>query len=378
MESGLAAGGLAVSSESLKGDCRVSILPGDGIRVRSSVQAMYGDSIHELAAQSWESFGAPKIRIEIDDGGALPCVLRARIEAALAEHTRQNLPVLPLPCVCPQRDRRRRTRLYIPAHTPRLFLNASVSDADMVVFDLEDAVPSSQKAGARSLVRHVVPTIDWGKTEPAVRINSGIAGQADLAATCQSGVHLYLIPKVESAEDVARAADVLDQFESLALLMPLIESALGVENAFEIVRASPRIAAVSLGIEDLVLDLGAQRTASQVETAYARGRLVNAARAAGVQPLASVFPRFDNPEDVKAYAASARQMGYEGIGCIHPSQVRPAHQALAPSSDEVAWAKSVTARGQADEAASALKGAMVDVPVFRRALRILQEAGGQR
>lgn len=378
MEGDLAAGGLAVTSDALKGDCRVSVLPGDGIRIRSSVQAMYGDSIHELAAQSWKSFGAPGIRIEIDDGGALPCVLRARLEAALSEHTQQSLPALSISDICPQRDRRRRTRLYIPAHTPRLFLNASVSDADMVIFDLEDAVPASQKAGARSLVRHVVSAIDWGKTEPAVRINSGIAGQADLAATCQAGVHLFLIPKVESAKDVTKVAEVLDQFESPALLLPLVESALGVENAFEIVRASPRIAAVSLGIEDLVLDLGAQRTASQVETAYARGRLVNAARAAGVQPLASVFPRFDDAEDVKAYAASARQMGYEGIGCIHPSQIRPAHQALAPSSDEIAWAKSVTARGQADEAASALQGAMVDAPVFRRALRILQEAGGQR
>ncbi len=364
-------------AEELKSDCRVRITEGSGIEVWSSVLPMYGEAIERLASECWNSFGKPACRIEMEDGGALPCIQRARLEAALARFTGSPLPPGPRRAARPQKLRRRRTRLYIPGDAPRLFMNSSLSGADMVIFDLEDAVSASAKDDARAIVRHAAPTLDWGQAELAVRINSGEEGLADLEATAAAGIDLYLLPKIEIADEVRRIESTLERLGSPALLMPLVESALGVENALAITQASPRIAAISLGLEDLILDLGAQRTPGQAETAFARGRLVNAARAAGVQPLASVFPRFESPEEVAAYALSARQMGFEGIGCIHPSQIRPAHLALAPTAEELAWARKVADQWQAEGGAAAIEGAMIDAPVHRRALQTLRQGGAE-
>lgn len=362
-----------MTAEELKSDALVRILPGQGIQVESTVASMYGQAVRADVERAVRDFDAHGFRVEVRDAGSLPCVLRARLHAALARATGKPLPELPPLPASARADRRRRTRLYIPADQPRFFLNAALAGADTVILDLEDAVAPENKLDARAMVMHCAPRLDWG-CELAVRVNPGSFGMDDIRATCLRGVDLFLLPKVESVEDVRKAAAVLEEKESPSLLMPLIETAIGVERAFEICIASPRVAAVSLGLEDLVSDLGAQRTEGQEETAWARGRVVNAARAAGIVPLASVFPRFDQPETVFSYAQSARALGYEGIGCIHPSQIAPAHRAFQPTEAELAWARQVV--GVEESGATSINGAMVDAPILRRAQRLLQLAGG--
>jgi citrate lyase subunit beta / citryl-CoA lyase len=122
-----------------------------------------------------------------------------------------------------------------------------------------------------------------------------------------------------------------------------------------------------------VADIKAERTEGQEETAWARGQVINAARAAGVQPLASVYPKFENEVDVYSYARSARAMGYEGVGCIHPRQIRPVHRAFAPSERELAEAKKIVDAYEASAgAAVGVDGRMVDVPVYNRARDVLE------
>jgi citrate lyase subunit beta/citryl-CoA lyase len=366
---------MAVSE--LKSDAVVRVSEGSGIHVRSTVDRMYGDRIRADVDEAVRLFGAEGFQVEVDDAGALPFVLRARLYAALSRATGRSVPPSPIPSRPPvTRHRRRRTRLYIPADQPRFFMNAAMAGADMVVLDLEDAVAAENKLDARKMVAHCASRIDWMGAELAVRINVGPDFEADLREVCHRGVDTFLLPKVERASDVHAVCAVLDEESSECQLMPLIETALGVEHAFEIASASPRIVAVSLGLEDLITDLGVQRTESQEETAWARARLVNAARAAGVTPLASVYPRFDDPSAVEAYARAARAQGYEGIGSIHPSQVSPAHRGFEPTPEELAWARGVL--GTREGGATALDGAMIDAPIVRRARRILDFAGDGR
>ena len=360
----------------LKADVRVIVTPGSGFEVRSSISGMYGEKIRAQIESTLSLFPTDGLHVAVEDGGALPFVLRARLEAALSRATAVPLPELGRIETQVVRERSRRTRLYIPGHAPRFFLNASLAGAEVVVLDLEDAVPEAEKLDARSLVRHAAPQLDWQGAEVAVRVNVGSLGLEDIRATANRGVHLFLVPKVESAQELVRVAELLDELEAPCQLMPLIETALGVERAFEIASASPRVVAISLGLEDLLADLGAQRTPGQEESAWAQGRLINAARAAGIQPLASVFPGFEDLADVSAYALTARQRGYEGIGCIHPSQVKPVHQAFKPTEPEMEWAaKVIEAFESQGKGAGSVNGSMIDAPVYRRALRVVALAG---
>jgi citrate lyase subunit beta/citryl-CoA lyase len=130
-----------------------------------------------------------------------------------------------------------------------------------------------------------------------------------------------------------------------------------------------------LGLEDYVRDIGAIRTAGQDESVYARSRVLNAARAAGIMPLASVFPGFEDEGALTAYVQQARNQGYEGIGCIHPAQVPVVHAGFVPSGREVEWARAVlTAYERAlaeGKGATRVGGEMVDGPTYARAQRIV-------
>lgn len=208
-----------------------------------------------------------------------------------------------------------------------------------------------------------------------VRLNSGERGDFELDRLCRTGVDTFIIPKVEHAEELHRLDARLTEHQAPQRLFPLIESARGVENAFAIASASPRVKALSLGLEDYVRDIGAVRSPGQEESAYARSRVLNAARAAGIIPLASVFPGFEDEAALTAYVQQARNLGYEGIGCIHPAQVPVVHGAFSPSDREVEWARAVLSAYEEalthGKGATRVGGEMVDGPTYARAQRIL-------
>lgn len=387
----------------VRSDCWVRITPSTGGRIeltlRTKVEVMYGDAIRRLVHDVLAALGVTSAVVELEDSGALPFVQMARLEAAVRRLRSEHGPApfsgpeyLP-PWVegarAPtQRERLRRSRLYLPGNEPKFMLNAGLHQPDGVILDLEDSVAPAVKDEARLLVRNALRAVDFGGAERMVRINQGERGLADLDCIVPHNVHVVLIPKVEAPEQV-RAIDArIDRICAAAgdgppaagrpLLMPIIESALGAIRAYDIARASPHIVALTIGLEDYTADLGTRRTPEGRESFWARCQVVNAARAAGVQPIDTVFSDVADMEGLRASVREARSLGFEGKGCIHPRQIRPIHEAFAPSPEELEQARRIVAAYEQAEAQGlgvvALGSKMIDPPVVKRALRTLKLA----
>ncbi|MBC8063794.1 MAG: citrate lyase ACP [Chlorobia bacterium] len=384
----LDSGGLAMTTvvgafgDGVRGDARVTVTDGSpGLEVKSNIEAMYGRAIREQAASVICRFDNPSVHVLIEDSGALPFVLEARLEVALSLHLGQHLPKADGKLKEPIRDRLRRTRLYIPGNTPKFIVNAGLYEADGVILDLEDSVAPSEKDAARDLVRQALRTLDFGKSERLVRINSGEMGQRDIRELAAFGVELFLIPKVEDPSEIQAIDELLTNLGSGAFLLPFLESAKGIHFAYEIALASPRIIGISIGIEDYAADIHATRTEQGLESAWAHGQVVNSARAAGVSPFASVFSVIDDASQMEAYARKMSQMGFDGVGCIHPGQVKAAHRGFAPSDDETSRAQAIVDGydKSLSEGVGAIRvdGMMIDVPIYRRAVRTLEMAASR-
>jgi len=379
--------------EKVRSDCWVRFEPrasgGLEFCVQSKVEAMYGEAVRKTCQVVLEVLGVKDSTVTVEDAGALDFVIAARIEAAVKRAGLGNdTAFLPPPGpgfgARTTRERFRRSRLYLPGNEPKYFLNASLHKPDGIILDLEDGVAPSEKDAARRLVRNALRAVDFGHCERMVRINQGDRGIADLDAVVPQNVHVILIPKVESAEQVqavdARAEKVrlAAGLESPCFLMPIIESALGCFNALAIATASPNIVALTIGLEDYTADLGAQRTPEGRESFWARQVVVNAARAAGVTPIDTVFSDFSDMEGLRQSVLEAKALGFEGKGCIHPRQVPVVHEAFAPSSEEVEKARRIVLAFQDAERRGlgvvALGSKMVDPPVVKRALRTVRLA----
>lgn len=366
---------------SIRSDVWISVIdaPKASYDLTTSVDAIYGLSIRRQIEAALDRFGRPGVSLEIRDSGALPFALEARLEAALCTHLGLALPPLPQREMA-KREHLRRTRLYCPGNGPKLFPNAGLYEPDGLILDLEDSVAPEAKFAARAMVRQALAALHWGGSERMVRINQGEEGIVDLEAVADQGVEAFLLPKIEDGEEVRRIAAKLEELGSAAVLIPLIESAAGIEKSYEISSASPRVAALALGLEDYVTDLRAERTQAGQESAYAHGRIVNAARAAGISPLASVFPNVDDPDAMFEYARHKRGLGFDGVGCIHPRQIRAAHRAFAPSVEEMETARAIVDGFEValseGRGAVSIRGRMVDAPVYERAKAVLARSGG--
>lgn len=376
--------------ERVRSDCFVSLTPLSGrgihISINSSVKAMYGESIQMLCKEMLDFYGIRHAKIEIEDRGALPFTLAARLEAVIRKHIDTNkeylLPLLPQNKYSTKREDERITRLYLPGNNPKLMINAGIYGSNGIILDLEDSVAPEKKYEARFLVRNVLRSVDFYGAERMVRINQLPAGLDDLFYTIPHHVNVILIPKCEHAEEVrqvdTKISEILNHKGDAIYLMPIIESAAGVMNAFEIAKASENVVALAIGLEDYTADIGAQRTAEGSESYFARCMVVNAARAAGIQPIDSVFSDID---DLKALANNAREsksLGFTGMGCIHPRQVPVINESFLPTEKEIEKAKKITIAFEKSEkeglAAVALDSKMIDPPVVKRALRIIEKA----
>ena len=197
-------------------------------------------------------------------------------------------------------------------------------------------------------------------------------------------MNLILIPKCETAENVREVAkrirDIMMESGSVnpVYLMPIIESAMGVEMAFEIARADESVVALAVGLEDLTADMGVRRTAEGTETLYARTRIVNAAKAAGIQPIDSVFPDVADMDGLRRNVAVSKSLGFEGMGCIHPRQIAVIRQGFSPEQEEIERAQKIVVAYE--DALSrglgvvALGSKMIDPPVVARAMKAIDLA----
>ena len=274
----------------------------------------------------------------------------------------------------------RRSMLFLPGNNPNMLINGNCLGSDAVIFDLEDAVAPAQKDAARILVRNTLKYMDFRGCERIVRINSiGTPyWKEDLKQLLPYKPDLILLPKTETAEDVCKVDDYMTELGSETGLMALIETALGVENAFQIATASPRLKALFLGAEDLTADLRCKRTKEGREIEYARHRLVVAARAAGVDVYDTPFTDVNDDEGIVTDASYAKALGFNGKASISPRHVEVINAVFSPTQKEIDYAyevmEAIALAKKQGKGAIALYGKMIDAPIVNRAMQTISAA----
>ncbi len=285
-----------------------------------------------------------------------------------------------------------RSLLFAPGNRPRMLQKVGQCGADAVILDLEDAVPVSEKEATRQAVREAVGVID---TCPVyVRVNPLVAtagfsqpiGEADLAAVARPGLAGIILPKVESPDDLRRADTLLQGLETQHGLapgsvdvIPIIETALAVQRAYDIAASGTRVKRLAFGAGDFTRDIGVAWSRREIESQYVRSALVIACRAAGLEPpLDTVWVDLRDQRGLTRSARTARQLGFQGKMAIHPGQVEPINTVFSPSATDVAFATRVVdafTQAEADGlAAIQLDGQFIDYPIVESARRVLAMA----
>ncbi len=376
----------------VRSDCFVTLVLKDtgGIQVsvQSKVKALYEKAMVKLCVEVLHFYDIEHADVTLEDSGALPLVQAARLEAAVRQLKDIDKPYL-LPFLEANdypatKEQYRFSRLYLPGNTPSMMLNAGIHHPHGIILDLEDSVAFDKKEEARIMVRNALRGINFYGAERMVRINQFPKGLEDLAYIIPNKVHTLLVPKCEAAEQVHQLEEHIEQIKKQhditdeVFLMPIIESAMGVEKAFEIATASPRVVALAIGLEDYTADLGTRRTQDAWESFYARTRIVNACKAAKIQAIDSVYSDVGNMDGLRDTVATSKSLGFEGMGCIHPRQIQVIHECYAPNNEEIDYAKKVVhAFMEAKEkglGVVSLGTKMIDPPVVKRANRILELA----
>lgn len=271
-----------------------------------------------------------------------------------------------------------RSWLFVPGTLSDRFSRAAASGADAIVLDLEDAVAPAKKAGAREAVG---AWLSSDRTEGAarfVRINAPgsdwIDDDCDWLRPLAQFVDGIVLPKVEIAEVIEGVAGAIHDTP----VVPLLETARGILNAVEIIRARAEMPAILFGAEDLTAELGIPRTLEATELLWARSQVVLAAAAIEAEPIDAVWVDLASPESLLADATRARGLGFRGKMAIHPDQVSVINGVFSPSADEIAAARKLV---EADERAREqgegvfrLDDRMVDAPIILRARRVLELA----
>ena len=282
--------------------------------------------------------------------------------------------------------RLRRSMLFVPGNNPGMISDAHIYGSDSIMFDLEDSVSINEKDAARFLVYNALSNLKYGNKELVVRINdlsSGL-GIQDLEAIVRAKPDVIRLPKTECAQDVIDCEREIERIEREAGIpvgttgmMAAIESGRGVLNAMEIALSSKRLIGIALGAEDYVTDLKTVRS-DGTELFFARCMILNAARAAGIDAIDTVYSDVNNEEGFIKEARLIRQLGFDGKSVINPRQIPPLHQVFMPSEKDLTKARAVIeAAEEAERRGSgviSLNGKMIDKPIVTRARYLLDLA----
>jgi len=278
-----------------------------------------------------------------------------------------------------------RTSLYIPANNPVFVEKCSKYPADNITFDIEDAVPPQEKPRARKMAAEHLRKAGENGAEVYVRVNGWHTEftNDDLEAVVLPGLNGITLPKTRNVDDVKRLDWKISELEDrrgipagTVKISVLLETAMGIMNAYSICQASPRIVSAFFGTVDYCTDMHITRTNLGKEHEIARSIVAIAARAAGIAALDGPFVDYANMADFEKNTYDGKQMGYEGRMIIHPSQIEPAHRIYSPTKEEVDYAEKVAdffeKEGLAKGLASvSLNGEMIDTPVYTNALNII-------
>lgn len=277
--------------------------------------------------------------------------------------------------------------LYIPGNNPAMIQQGGIYGADSLLLDLEDSVAPGQKDAARYLVRNMIKTIDFYDTEVCVRVNNLNTpfGMADLEEIVPLQPSAIRYPKTETAEDMIMLLRIVEAIEDRhglphdrMTIHAMIETALGVQNVFEIASRFPRIDAITVGGQDLTADMNIIYTPDGAGIDFARKRIVMAAKASHIDILDTVFPDVNDEEGLRRETEYAKKIGFTGKAVINPRQIDIIHEVFAPTEEEVRRAYRIVKEYRENLALGqgvfAIDGKMIDAPVVRRAEYILQLA----
>ena len=280
-----------------------------------------------------------------------------------------------------------RSMLYIPADSPGMLQHAPIFGCDSILMDLEDAVAFSEKDAARRMAARFLREFDFGRLFVTVRINGAdtkfFKDDVEMIIPCRPDA--VRLPKCNTEEDVLLADRAMAEVEAAhgmeigtVKLHAMVETALGLENAFRIASACPRITALTIGGQDFTADMGIQKTRDGRELFYARSRISAAAHAAGIDSFDTVWTDLNDAEGLFNEAKEIVELGFTGKACIHPSQIAPIHRAFMPKEKELRKAlRVVEAAEQAareGKGVISVDGKMVDAPIVARSAHLLELA----
>jgi len=283
--------------------------------------------------------------------------------------------------------KKRRSMLYIPGNNPAMIQQGGVYGADSILLDLEDAVALNQKDAARILVRNMINVIDFYDSEVCVRVNhlSTPFGLADLEAIVPLQPSAIRYPKTESAEEVAALLQIIEKIEdrhglphTKMTLHAMIETAMGVQNVFDIASKFERVDAITIGGQDLTADMNIVYTPDGAGIDFARKRIVMAAKASHIDVIDTVFPDVNDEEGLRRETEYAKKIGFTGKAVINPRQIEIIHDVYTPTEEEVRKAYRIVKEFKINSAAGigvfAIDGKMIDAPIVTRAEYILRLA----
>lgn len=280
----------------------------------------------------------------------------------------------------------RRTMLFMPGNNPGMLQNAGILGADSIILDLEDAVSLTEKDSARILVREAIKNIEYDAVEVVVRINPFTTeyAQKDMDVIARVKPDALMIPKATEEEliainEILTKIEAQEGFENGAIrLFPIVETAYGVENVYNIIKSCDRIAGILLGGEDLTSDLGIKRTKDGEEIFYARNKVAIACKAMKVDSIDTPFTDTNDFEGLEKDTRKAKSLGITGKAAINPRQIDTIHSVYAPTAEEIKYAKRVLEAMEEAEADGkgvfSLDGKMIDAPVINRAKNTVELA----
>jgi citrate lyase subunit beta/citryl-CoA lyase len=281
----------------------------------------------------------------------------------------------------------RRTVLYIPGNNPAMIQQGGVYGADTILLDLEDAVSPNQKDSARILVTKMIQLIDFYGAEVSVRVNhlSTPFGKTDLEHIVPLQPDAIRLPKIESKQDVFDVLEVIERIEkehnitdSKMMIHPMIETAVGVMNVFEVAGSSERVDSISIGGQDLTADMGIVSTKDPTGLDYARKAVVMAAKANKIDAIDTIFADVDDMEGLLEETKYIKMIGFTGKAVINPRQIEVIHNVYRPTNEEIRKAvrivKEFIKQKEKGVGVFAIDGKMIDAPVVARAQHVLDVA----
>ena len=276
-----------------------------------------------------------------------------------------------------------RSLIFVPANNPRFLEKAKTLPVDIVCFDLEDSVPEQQKKNARKLIKKALKERNQYYSSVYARTNSPLSGKIpeDLQEIVQKGIDGIVIPKVNAIEELKKIEKTLSSLEKKRNLkpveiMPSIESAKGVINAYSIASYSNRISALVFGVFDFLNDMEIEYAKQPEGAKYARAKISVDAKAAGVLAIDAIWQDLKDEKGLKNDCYIGKRLGYVGKSIIHPDQIKIIHKIFHPNKTEIEWAvkvcKAYLKSSEKGRGATMVDGKMIDEVHYKRARALLE------